>query len=268
MVSAHVSRSPVCAWRLVPPVQQQVSARRHGKLPRRPATERPASSAFREPPLRFQPVSSAPMGCKSSPGCSGAAAMAAADVLLPLDESSRNVGRSSRHQVARRRHASSAHPGQHGPRHGLQPSGAAVEVLRRPQSACGASPVAHCAPRRWVRRLPGGRDITYRRFLHRAALPTPAAGRASQNTARTASLRPRGLDYGLPALRIWNSGSTRTQQADTAEIAVGPCPTRPSGTGPGRFSPLSWRHGPWCSASDPPSLKESAGPLRSGHRGP
>ena len=126
MVSADVSRSPVCAWRLVPPVQQQVSARRHGKLPRRPATERPASSAFREPPLRFQPVSSAPMGCKSSPGCSGAAAMAAADVLLPLDESSRNVGRSSRHQVARRRHASSAHPGQHGPRHGLQPSGAAV----------------------------------------------------------------------------------------------------------------------------------------------
>ena len=101
-----------------------------------------------------------------------------------------------------------------------------------------------------------------------SSLPTPAAGRASQNTARTASLRPRGLDYGLPALRIWNSGSTRTQQADTAEIAVGPCPTRPSGTGPGRFSPLSWRHGPWCSASDPPSLKESAGPLRSGHRGP
>ena len=125
-------------------------------------------------------------------------------------------------------------------------------MLRRPHTACAASPVAHCAPRRWVRRLPGGTDITYRRFLHRAALPTPAAGRASQNTARTASLRPRGLDYGLPALRIWNSGSTRTQQADTAEIAVGPCPTRPSGTGPGRFSPLSWRHGPWCSASDPP----------------
>ena len=57
--------------------------------------------------------------------------MAAADSLLTLLSSCTAHGRSSWQQVERRRHASSAHGGQHGHVAGLQPSGEGTAEARR-----------------------------------------------------------------------------------------------------------------------------------------
>ena len=92
--------------------------------------ERGAASALLKLLLRCQPVRSTPVDRHSPSRCSGAAAMAAADSLLTPLSSCTAHGRSSWQQVERRRHASSAHGGQHGHVAGLQPSGEGSAMAR------------------------------------------------------------------------------------------------------------------------------------------
>ena len=79
--------------------------------------------------------------------------MAAADSLLTPLSSCTAHGRSSWQQVERRRHASSAHGGQHGHVAGLQPSGEGSAMARSRSRGCRRTSLAKVRFRPFPRAL-------------------------------------------------------------------------------------------------------------------